>query len=723
MVDTQTATPYHSKALPQGSILREWKLEQVLGVGGFGIVYRGRGVYFDEIVAIKEYFPSAISDRTDGTTVTPTDSSSEEVYSLGLKKFVDEARILWGLSKPDRHPNIVSVKALFEIHGTAYMVMDFEDGVSLSHHLREGKRFDEASLLAIIRPIAEGLERAHRAGVIHRDIKPANILLDSNGRPVLIDFGSARFESGQATSTKVTFYTPPYAALEQYVKTYPQGPWTDIYALAVTAYQCVTGDKPADALERMAGGAGEALSARERPGYSTAFCRAVDAGMALRPSERPQSLSEWLKLFDAPPQTIEDDATRISIAPAKAAPAAAAAVEEAAPAPAEKKRRPKSGATPDSAAPARDQAATPSAPEPVAARAEAVEALAPTSGKNAPAALETPAEADESQRRGLPLPLLAAAGAAVLVLGGGAAAAYLFLGHAKPGPAAASSAAVAAKAAPGQPQVASAAPSAAPAAPTVVPSVEPVVQAAAGLLADAQHAGRPRSELGVLYAQNAKITTLASQIGAGPASGAPPLVQQLNGAAVSMARSEVAALNRSAQAQAREVSATLSGSSAGADAVASVEQAKQSLAAAGAGAGQASDPVAAISAARRALPAYAAFAAAYARATPFYAVARRSAVTAVISDAQRYEAQIVSYASGPRPGLFASQGRRQAYQQLQDDAEKAKALEAQLDRIAQTANAATDVASVNAALAEATSVKASLGSLYASAAAVVQANK
>jgi len=100
LVETSTVTPYNSKALAQGSILREWKLEQVLGVGGFGIVYRGRGVYFDEIVAIKEYFPGAISDRVDGMTVTPTDSSSEEVYALGLKKFVDEARILWAFRSP-----------------------------------------------------------------------------------------------------------------------------------------------------------------------------------------------------------------------------------------------------------------------------------------------------------------------------------------------------------------------------------------------------------------------------------------------------------------------------------------------------------------------------------------------------------------------------------------------------------------------------------------------
>lgn len=305
--------PYHNKALPPGTVLREWRLEEVLGVGGFGIVYRGQDVYFGETVAIKEYFPGAISDRLDGTTVAPTDSSSEEIYELGRQKFLEEAKILWNLSRPQRHPNIVSVRSLFEIHGTAYMVMDFESGISLSQMLRQGKQFDEQSLMTLIRPVAEGLDRAHTAGVLHRDIKPANILVNQAGRPVLIDFGSARFESGQATNTKVTFYTPPYAAIEQYVKSYPQGPWTDIYALGVVLYQCVAGEKPPEVLERLHGGVGQPLSARQWPGYSRAFTRAVDAAMGIRPSERPKSIADWLKLFDLSDDAADDEATRIMV--------------------------------------------------------------------------------------------------------------------------------------------------------------------------------------------------------------------------------------------------------------------------------------------------------------------------------------------------------------------------------------------------------------------------
>ena len=305
---------YSSKALPSGTIIREWRLEDVLGVGGFGIVYKGRGIYFGELVAIKEYFPSSIAERDAESTVVPIGSDVEEVHALGLKKFVEEAKLLWNLSTPTRHPNIVSVRSLFEVHGTAYMVMDFEDGVSLSKLLKEGRRFNERSLWNIIKPVAEGLDRAHRVGVLHRDIKPPNILITDDNRPVLIDFGSARFEAAEATSTSVTFHTPPYAAVEQYVKTYPQGPWTDIYALAVVLYECVTGEKPPEVLERLHGGLGTPLSDGHWPGFSKKFLHAIDAGMTIKPSERPQSLQEWLDMFgkkDAEePAGDEDVATR-----------------------------------------------------------------------------------------------------------------------------------------------------------------------------------------------------------------------------------------------------------------------------------------------------------------------------------------------------------------------------------------------------------------------------
>ena len=659
------STPYHSKALPEGTILREWQLEQVLGVGGFGIVYRGKGVYFDETVAIKEYFPGAISDRQDGATVTPTDSSSVEIYDLGLQKFVEEAKVLWNLSKPERHPNIVSVRSLFEIHGTAYMVMDFESGVSLSEALRSGRRFDEAGLLELIRPIAEGLDRAHRAGVLHRDIKPANILVDETGRPVLIDFGSARFDSGQATSTKVTFYTPPYAAIEQYVKTYPQGPWTDIYALGVTLYQCVTGEKPPEVLERLHGGLGEALSARERPGFSRAFTRAVDAAMAIRPTERPQSIPEWLKLFDAPEAAIDDEATRVVVR---------------APPP-----------------PADPPVAQPPAPQPPAPVIAPV--AAPVAAPKAPPA--DPGAADPVRRRS-PLVILGLVAVVVALVGG---AAVLMLSPSHP--------------AGGAQPAAAAAPAAAspPSSPAASPLIE---QNAAALVAAAQKIGRPPSEIAALVAAKAKITDLAGQIrglAAAPDAAAKtaPLVADLNRLAADMARHEAALLGRAAEGQALEVEHTLARASAGGGAVAQVRQAKTALDAAVAAVSQTDDGAQALAAAGQAVSAFGGFSGAYADATRFFAPAKRAELAALVASARATSAQVVALAAGPKPWLFASQDRKQAYQLLLSDGARSKADAAQLDQLSRTAAATSDLRSLDAGLAQASAIKRDLAGLLASA--------
>ena len=417
---------YSNKALPMGTVLREWRIEEVLGVGGFGIVYKARGVYFNELVAIKEYFPSSISERDSEDTVVPIDSDSEEVHALGLKKFVEEAKLLWNLSTPSRHPNIVSVRSLFEIHGTAYMVMDFEDGVSLSRMLKQGRRFNERSLWSILHPIAEGLERAHRVGVLHRDIKPPNILINEDNRPVLIDFGSARFDTAEATSTKVTFHTPPYAAIEQYVKTYPQGPWTDIYALGVVMFECITGDKPPEVLERLHAGLGKPLAEGKWPGYSKRFLSAVDAAMTVKPDERPQTLSDWLATFGKPSASTDDgddEATRFF--------AKQVETPEIVPVP----------PTPDADAKAKLETAVPASPKEAsfkragqettgskkyASEEQAAEAKKEPAEKAAVAASAiSPAESKPPSKRAAPVPAAAPKKKPNMVVLGGAAAAVL----------------------------------------------------------------------------------------------------------------------------------------------------------------------------------------------------------------------------------------------------------------------------------------------------------
>lgn len=289
---------YHHNALPPGSTVDEYRLIEVLGEGGFGIVYKGEGRYLGDQVAIKEYLPRHLATRTAGTTVAPTSSDSEEAYSWGLKKFQEEARILWNLAQPDRHPNIVAVRRFFEANGTTYMVMDFEEARPLSDLLK-GKRTLPQDLLEVaLHRLLNGLERVHAAGIWHRDIKPANILIRADGSPVLLDFGAARQELNSQTRSIVAAITPPYAAFEQYAARGNDGPWTDIYAMGVTLFRCITGRLPPDAAERVDEDQMIPLSKQDLPGYTPAFLAAVDRALAVRAKDRPQSVSEWRGYFD-----------------------------------------------------------------------------------------------------------------------------------------------------------------------------------------------------------------------------------------------------------------------------------------------------------------------------------------------------------------------------------------------------------------------------------------
>lgn len=319
---------YHHNALPPGSTVDEYRLIEVLGEGGFGIVYRGEGRYLGDQVAIKEYLPRHLATRTEGTTVAPTSSDSEEAYSWGLKKFQEEARILWNLAQPERHPNIVAVRRFFEANGTTYMVMDFEEARPLSDLLKGKATLPQKRLEAALFSLLSGLKRVHTAGVWHRDIKPANILIRADGSPVLLDFGAARQTLDKQTRSVVAAITPPYAAFEQYAARGNDGPWTDIYALGVTLYRCITGELPPEAAERADEDTLVPLSERDLPGYSPAFLAAVDKALAVRAKDRPQSVEEWQGLFDVSEPAAADavdsggDTTvlRVASTPAAAAP-------------------------------------------------------------------------------------------------------------------------------------------------------------------------------------------------------------------------------------------------------------------------------------------------------------------------------------------------------------------------------------------------------------------
>ena len=227
-------------ALPQGSVLRDYTIEEVLGHGGFGIVYRARHNELDHVVAIKEYLPSELAVR-DGTTVRAKSAECEIHFADGLRRFREEAK---ALIEFQQHPSIVDCREFFRANGTAYLVMEHVEGLTLSELLRQreeaGQPFTESDLLAIALPLARGLAHIHRAGVIHRDIKPANILVrKSDQQPVLIDFGAAK-QAVAEHSRSLAPYTEGYAALEQ-VADGQLGPWTDLYGFGAVLWRIVAG--------------------------------------------------------------------------------------------------------------------------------------------------------------------------------------------------------------------------------------------------------------------------------------------------------------------------------------------------------------------------------------------------------------------------------------------------------------------------------------------------
>ncbi len=311
------------------SMLQEYRIEQVLGAGGFGITYRARDTNLDKDVAIKEYLPGELALRAPDGNVVPQGTSHEAGYRWGLDRFLLEARTLARFS----HPHIVRVLRYFEGNATAYMVMDYEQGDPLKTLLQHDPRPAEAWLKALLAPLLEGLAAVHATGFLHRDIKPDNIFVRADGRPVLIDFGAARQALGGETKSLTSILTPGYAPLEQYSGEGKQGPWTDLYAMGGVLYRAVTDRNPPDAVARMRGDslAGGLAAARDR--YSEGFLKAIEWALKLDEKLRPQTVEQWkaavLAERRATPATAQSahvpERRTVRVAPAAAGPAAPAA--------------------------------------------------------------------------------------------------------------------------------------------------------------------------------------------------------------------------------------------------------------------------------------------------------------------------------------------------------------------------------------------------------------
>jgi len=276
-------------ALPSKTMVLEFRIESILGAGGFGITYLAHDTHLNKNVAVKEYLPVDVALRALDGSVVPVNTDTAFTYKSGLDQFLEEARTLGHFA----HPNIVRVIRYFEANGTAYMVMSYEEGVSFSRYLHRNPKPGEDFLKRLIEPLLDGLREVHSSGFLHRDIKPSNIFLRTDNTPVLLDFGTARLAVVDTVHDAFAILTPGYAPVELYVRTGQQGPWTDIYSMAAVLYRGVVGDNPPDALTRLkVDGIGKRLQA-QREHHSAQFLAAIQWGLALEETRRPQSVEQW----------------------------------------------------------------------------------------------------------------------------------------------------------------------------------------------------------------------------------------------------------------------------------------------------------------------------------------------------------------------------------------------------------------------------------------------
>ena len=238
----------YQSMLPVGAELQtgKYRVECHLSSGGFGNTYVVRNLMFDELFAMKEFFMKGINERDKETStyISVSNPTNSEQFGQQLEKFKKEAVRLRNL----HNKHLVQVHDLFEENGTAYYVMDYIEGESLSARLkRTGQPLPEREALRILSEVLEGLEEVHKNQIWHLDLKPGNIMLDKDDNAVLIDFGASKqlTSNGYATSTVSMCYTPGYAPPEQVDQNIERiGPWTDLYALGATLYNIVTRNNP-----------------------------------------------------------------------------------------------------------------------------------------------------------------------------------------------------------------------------------------------------------------------------------------------------------------------------------------------------------------------------------------------------------------------------------------------------------------------------------------------
>src|SRR5208282_684043 len=304
----------YADALPIGTEIYGYTIRGVLGRGGFGTTYHATD-RLDQSFAIKEYFPRQFATR-QGLEIVAISTQEQENLDICRARFLQEAKTLSQLGRTVNDDSIVKVSTYFEAHGTAYIVMEFLSGESFERVLRRSPGgVPGEQLQRFLRAVLLALDRVHSVGLVHRDIKPTNIIIQASGRPVLIDFGSARETSPNQNTTYTRIFSGSYAPIEQ-ISGLRQGPFSDIYALGAVCYRAIGGTL-VDSLTRhqaVMARKPDPLPAAVQVGagrYSAELLHAIDCALAINAEDRPQTAGELLAMLDAAPSP--DNVTAVDV--------------------------------------------------------------------------------------------------------------------------------------------------------------------------------------------------------------------------------------------------------------------------------------------------------------------------------------------------------------------------------------------------------------------------
>jgi TonB family protein len=334
--------------LPDGYPLREFTIERVLGEGGFSVVYLATDTRLERQVAIKEYMPTALATRNQDLSVHVRSSAQHrEAFEAGLRSFINEAKMLARFE----HRALVKVHQFWQEKGTAYMVMPYYSGPTLKNWSRQHHAsVDSKWVEQFLRLVMDALDALHRENCLHRDVAPDNILILNESTPLLLDFGAARRVIGDLTQALTVILKPGFAPIEQYAEsaTMRQGPWTDVYALCAVGYFMITGRAPSPSVTRVLADDVVPLSASMAGRFPAALLAALDAGLTVRPQQRPQSIAALRELMDGAIAADETLTAAPAVRPAaKAQPAAPAPAPVAVTAPPQAAQPPKPAADDD----------------------------------------------------------------------------------------------------------------------------------------------------------------------------------------------------------------------------------------------------------------------------------------------------------------------------------------------------------------------------------------